>query len=121
MQEIFACPICGDSLRCKKYKNHTIPFIHKTADYKEKTCTGTNHCIQILVDDSSKMVDLLKISLNPEYNRFVFLDYVNNKCKVVCLKNNVIVSEIDVPKMIEPDFPNLIRLKEKVSVFIIFS
>lgn len=121
MQATWNCPICGDLMRGIKQTNKIIHFVEKISNYSERTCNGLNHCLQIVVDEKTNQVDLLKISLNPTYDRFIFIDFYNQKCKVVCLKDNKEVSSIAVPKMIEPDFPDLSKLKEKVSMFIVFS
>jgi len=121
MQETWHCPICGDKMRGIKHKNTTIYFLEKTSDYSERICSGLNHCIQIYVDEQTNQVDLLKLSLNPTYDRFIFIDFFNQKCKVVCLKNNQESISINIPKMIEPDFPELLNLKDRVSMFICFT
>ena len=121
MREMWHCPICGNKMRGIKQKNTHLYFLNKTSNYSERTCNGLNHCLQIYVDEKTKQVDLLKLSLNPTYDRFIFIDYYNQKCKIVCLKNNEEYISIPIPKMIEPDFPDLQNLKDRVSTFIMFS
>jgi len=96
-----------------------IHFIGKIADYVERTCTGTNHSLQITVDEKTEQVDLLKISLSPNYSRFIIIDFYNQKCRVVLLKNNKEES-ILIPKMIIPDFPDLSKLKNKIKIYALF-
>lgn len=62
----------------------------------------------------------MKLSLNPKYSRFLEIDWVNQKCKITCVQNGE-YDHIDIPKMIEPDFPDLVKLKEKVNLYVVFS
>lgn len=121
MQGTWNCPICGDLMRGIRQTNRLVYSINKLSTYSERTCNGINHCLQILVDEKTKEVDLIKISLNANYDRFIYLDMLNQKCKISCFKNNKEVSFIDVPKMIQPDFPLLTELKDRVSMYLIFS
>jgi hypothetical protein len=38
----------------------------------------------------------------------------------MCMKNSE-TSYIHIPKMIEPDFPSLEKLKERISMYVVFS
>lgn len=121
MDDILHCPICGNKMRTSHHKQKLLHAVDKTADYAQRICSnGHNHIVNIWVDKSTKKVDLLRISLNPKYSRFVDIDYVNQKCRITCAKDGE-YDYIDIPKMIEPDFPNLEKLKEKVSLYIVFS
>jgi uncharacterized protein YbaR (Trm112 family) len=121
MQDMLCCPICGNKLRTIRKSRKLLPMVNKTANYAERTCTlGMNHTLQIFSDEDTTQVDLLKLSLAPDYSRFVMIDFINQKCKILCFKEGV--SEyIDIPKMVEPDFPELEKLKEKISMFVVFS
>lgn len=93
----------------------------KTADYVERTCSsGMNHVIQLFADSNTKKVDFIKLSLNPKYSRYLEIDFLNQKCRINCMKDGK-AEYIEVPKMIIPDFPNLVRLKERVSLYVVFS
>lgn len=74
----------------------------------------------VWTDKATKKVDLLKLSLSPKYSRFLEIDYVNQKCRIICTKDGE-HEYIDIPKMVEPDFPDLVKLKEKISLYIVFS
>jgi hypothetical protein len=131
MQGTFSCPICSKRLRTLNrltYNKATLTSMplkcsqlpYTTYNYSERICTGNNHVLQMFVDISNNTVDLLKISLNNFYNRYIFIDYVNSKIKILSY-NNVFCKEICLDQLIEPDFPLLTKLKEKVSYYITFS
>lgn len=120
MQKTQICPICGARMRSLKLNNKYYPFISKKSNFIEMTCTMSNHCIQVIVDSNTDKVDLLKVSLLPDYSRFLYVDFFNEKCKVVCYKNGK-EQEINIPKLLEIDFPELINLKNKISTYILFS
>lgn len=118
MDDIRVCPICNTkltSLRAPRY----IGSINKWGKYVERLCTGANHFFQIFVEDNK--VDYLKVSLVPDYSVFFTADYYNQKCIVSCLKNGISEHDIKIPRLIEPDFPDLVKLKEKISIYVVFS
>jgi hypothetical protein len=120
MDDTTACPICGKKMRTVKVEDMYLPVVEKTDLYFERTCSGPNHSVQFYTSDSTKTVDMLKFSLDPKYKRYLEIDYVNKKCRIYCMKNGV-AEYIYIPKMIEPDFPNLEKLREKISMYVIFS
>jgi hypothetical protein len=121
MDDVLNCPICGAKMRTSHHKNKLLHPVSKTADYAERICSGGhNHVITLWVDKATKQVDLIKLSLNPKYSRFLEMDFVNQKCRITCT-NKGENEHIDIPKMIIPDFPDLTNLKEKVSLYIVFS
>jgi len=117
MQKTQICPICGAKMRSLKL-NKYYPFISKKSNFIEMTCTRSNHCIQMIVDSNTNNVDLLKVSLAVDYSRFLYVDYVNEKCKIVCYKNGR-EQEINIPKLLEVDFPNLTEIKSRINMFVI--
>lgn len=119
MRDTNICPICGDKMRSIR-ETKFYQFLKKKASFVERTCNGTNHSIQLLTDESTQEVDLLKISLSPDYSRFIFIDFYNQKCELLLMKDTKKQS-INIPKMIIPDFPDLVKLKERISVYITFS
>lgn len=121
MDDVLNCPICGNKLRTKHHTNKYVPFIEQTGDYAERLCSkGHNHIVDMWVNKTTEQVDFLRLSLNPKYSRFLEIDYVHQKCRITCVKDGE-YEYIDIPKMIVPDFPDLVKLKERVSLYVVFS
>lgn len=121
MDDLLCCPICGKRLRTSHLTNKLLHPVGKTANYAERVCSeGYNHIISLWADKATKQVDLIKISLNPKYSRFLEIDFVNQKCRITCTKDGE-YEYIEIPRMIEPDFPDLVKLKERVSLYVVFS
>jgi hypothetical protein len=118
MDNTSSCPICEKKLSSTNALNKDN--LDKTTTYTERKCASMNHSIILLINDKTDKVDFIKMSLNPKYSRFIEIDFYNNKCRINCLKNGK-PEYINIPKMIVPDFPELIKLKEKVGLFITFS
>lgn len=119
MQDTKKCLVCGNRLSTIRMKNKHLHWVGKTANYAERVCSkGVNHFLQLFVDESTKTVDMLTVSI--QYSRHFRIDFINGKCRVVCLKENQ-PEYIEIPKMIEPDFPDLVRVKEKVAMYVVFS
>lgn len=121
MDDTFICPICNNKLRNINLDNKFIIAIHKYGNFVERTCAkGMNHIFQILTDKSTSKINFINLSLNHNYSRYLEIDFVNQKCRIHCMKNGN--SEyIDIPKIIWPDFPDLKKLKERVEMYIIFN
>ena len=119
MDDTTLCPICQNKFR-NINKSGLLHAISKNANYTERTCTGMNHSLQLFTNVDNKKVLFLKLSLNPRYSRFLEIDYHNQKCRILCFKDGK-PEYIEIEKMIEPDFPDLEKLKEKISMYITFS
>ena len=120
MDDILNCPICGTRMRTVHHKNKHLHPINQTADYAERICSGHSHVISFWANKTTKRIDFMKMSLNSKYSRFLEIDWVNQKCKIACVSEGE-YTYIDIPKMIEPDFPDLVKLKERVNLYIVFS
>lgn len=121
MADTLNCPICSSKLRTVRLTNKFLFGVNKSSNYIERTCSlGMNHSLQFFTDEKTKKIDFIKISLNHKYSRFIELDFHNQKSKISCLKSGK-AEYIEVPRLLEPDFPNLEKLKEKVSVIVSFS
>lgn len=121
MDDVLTCPVCGSKMRNIHTDNKLLHPVGKTANYTERVCAGHNHTISLWADKETKQVDFLKISLNSEYSRWIEVDYVNQKCRIICRSKQGENEYIEIPKILEVDFPDLVKLKEKVSIYILFS
>lgn len=110
MEDTFFCPICNKKLRTIKLSS--VIF--------ERTCTGPNHCLQFKTDKNTGKIILLKFSLNSNYSRYLLVDFLRGCCQIICLKQNC-AHCIDIPKLLDLDFPDLTSLKEKVGMLVAFS
>lgn len=120
MDDTLTCPICGNKLRTVNIKNRQLYMVGKIGNWAERTCNGMNHAVQIWTDPATRKVDLLVLSLNPKYSRYLEIDFINQKCRINCMKNGK-PEYINIDKMIEPDFPDLVKLRERVALYITFS
>ena len=111
------CPICEKKLSSTASSKDNLD---KTASYLERKCANMNHSIVLWVNSITNKIDFIKMSLNPKYSTFIEIDFYNDKCRINCLKNGN-PEYINIPKMIYPDFPELVKLKDKVKLFITFS
>lgn len=114
------CPICGNKLRSTKMIGTMLYTINKHAHYTDRLCSGSAHTLQIFVDEATGRVDLLRLSLNAVNSKYLDIDYHNQKSRISCMKNGV-PHHITVDRIIEPDFPDLVKLNEKVQLYIVFS
>lgn len=121
MEDVTSCPICNNKLRTVRLNGKYLFSVNKTSNYVERTCSqGMNHSLQFFTDENTKKIDFIKISLNHKYSKFIEIDFINQKCRISCMKSGK-AEYIDIPKMLEPDFPNLTKLKEKVALYVTFS
>ena len=121
MDDMTLCPICGNKLRNLNQKNKYFHSTDKTADFVERTChKAKNHFLQFNTDISTKQIDYIKFSLDPKYSKYIIINYVKGNCLISFMKNGV-TSNISVPKIIEPDFPDLEKLKQQVNLYATFS
>lgn len=121
MDDTLTCPVCGNRLRNIRLPNRYFQMLDKKANFIERTCTlGHNHALQFFTDEGTGEVDLLKISLTSQGTRFVEINYVLGISRISCLKNGE-TYYLEIEKVLEPDFPNLTKLKEKVGIFVVFS
>ncbi|CAB4196602.1 hypothetical protein UFOVP1290_122 [uncultured Caudovirales phage] len=110
MEDTLFCPICNKKLRTIRLSNV----------FFERTCTGPNHCLQFKADKNTNKIISLKFSLNSNYSRYIIVDFLLEQSQIICLKQNV-PHYINIPKLLELDFPDLVSLKDKVGMFIAFS
>jgi hypothetical protein len=121
MEDTLTCPICGNKLRNNRLVNEFIHLLDKTSTFVERSCTAQfGHSLQFFTDTITGKVDLLKLSLTPQYSRFIEINYISGKSRISCLKNSK-ADYIEIERILEPDYPYLLALKEKVGLFVILS
>ena len=103
------CPICRN-----KMKSNDFGFI-------QRFCTGKNHFVQLISNKKTKNVDYIRLSLTYDYDKIVAIDYFNNKSIIYLFHDGAKKNEIEIPYVLDADFPNLVALKEKVNLFITYS
>lgn len=122
MDDTLLCPICGKKMRTINLPDRFLNAVNKRADYTERTCTeGMNHRgLRFFADKATNQVDLLTLSLNPKNTKYLEIDFVNQKCRIRCMKDGK-PEYINIDKMIQPDFPELTKLKDRVLMYVLFS
>lgn len=120
MEDTALCPICHNKLRSLKLINKYLHPIDKKGFFYERICSRPNHTVHFFADGYAHQIDYLRFSLDHRYSKFLEIDFVHKKCRIVCFKLCV-PSYIEIPKMIEPDFPLLKNLKSKISMYVTFS
>ena len=121
MDDTLSCPICNQALRnTKESKKHLHP-VDKIANYMERVCTGYNHIFAMWIDQATQEVDFVKVVLEPMYSKVISVDFVNKKTTLE-LKGSLIngTKIIQIPKVLELDFPDLSNLKEKIGMYSLF-
>lgn len=112
------CPLCGCKMRNKH--NVSVKFPDKISCLTERLCTGTSHTVQIFSDPDDNLVKIFKASLNPKYTKFVQINYVTGTTDIRCWKQGK-EKTLTINKILEPDPPDLEKLKKKVDLYITFS
>lgn len=120
MNDISHCPICNNKLRTTRSQRHLF-LIGKTANWAERICpVGTNHFIQIFTDEDTNEVNFIKVSLDHKYSKFIEVDFYNKKNRISCMKEGK-PEYLEIPRLMDLDFPTLEKLKERVALYVIFS
>jgi|SRR5208283_122354 hypothetical protein len=120
MDDTSSCPICNAILRSTKHYEF-LYATNKSGKYVERICRDApNHLFQIYYDESTSQVDFLKLSLSPVYSRWVEIDFHNKRSRII-IYNGYERQYIDIPRTLEPDFPQLTELKSKVSLYTLLS
>jgi len=89
--------------------------------YYERICTkGMNHSLQLTALVATGKIHLIKMSLDVRYTKYLEVNFVQNSCSIILSKANEL-KYIDIPKMIDLDFPLLDKVREKVDMYITFS
>jgi len=105
------CPICKDSLKNKRLSHwNSIP-----GNFISRECADPiNHFLYFIAENNN--IIFIKFSINETYSRIISIDYLSNSSEILMLKNNS-QTLIKVPKLLIPDFPNLLDLKSKIDIY----
>jgi len=83
-----------------------------------------NHALTFYVIQSeltaTNQIILLNFSLDPFYQTFLQIDY-GYQISALSITQNTVTHKIFIPKVLEPDFPDLTQLKENLKTYVIFS
>jgi hypothetical protein len=121
MDDILLCPVCSNKLRNVNLPQHYLRFLDKKADFIERSCAkGYNHSLLFFTDETTKKVDWLKMSLSPTYSRFIEINYFLGKSRIICSRDER-SDYLEIGKVLDPDFPSLQMLTEKVKLLLVFS
>lgn len=110
MDDTLLCPICGH-----KFRN-----IKRSAEIIERVCPGTNHVIQLFTNTVKQQVTEIKLSLDHKYSKHLNINYEKQSTQIICMRNSK-PFYIDLPEVLELDFPNLVKIKKKVDLYILVS
>jgi hypothetical protein len=119
MDDAHNCPICNSVLKITNKKDIFLSEIKTWGNFAIKICPGANHFLKIISNDQKEMVWLM-CSLNKEYTKFIIINYYQQRCLIICSKNNIRQS-IAIDKLLMPDFPHLHLLKKKVDMYVALS
>lgn len=119
MKDTLICPICFNKLSNKEI-NSQLPDVPEGNKYIQRTCkNGIGHFLQIYTDPNGKVQSLL---MTLGYDKTVRMNYSNNTTTFI-LKSAMYDDGqvLLVPRILTPDFPKLEKLKEKLSLYTLFS
>ncbi len=120
MDDISHCPICRSKLKNQYLEDYFLWFCNKSDTYIQKTCLNLNHSLQLFTN-SSNSVDLLKISLTPNFSQYIQIDFVNNISRLEIFSPKSKTREnILIPEALIPDFPDCSVLKDKINSILLF-
>lgn len=121
MDDTTLCPVCRSKMRNLNVKGKYSHHTGKAANYIERSCHNKkNHYVQILTDKETNKVDYVRLSLDPKYSKSIEINFFKGTCTLHLTKDKV-THTISIAKIIEPDFPDLIKLKQQVSLYSLFS
>lgn len=119
MDDVHNCPICNSVLKITNQKDIFLSEIDAWGDFAIKVCPGANHFLKVISNTQKEMVWLM-CSLNKQYTKFFIIDYYQQRCHIICSKNNV-RQRIPIDKLLPLDFPHLHFLKKKVDMYVTLS
>jgi hypothetical protein len=110
--------MCGNKLINLNLTDQHLPFLHKTSSFITRNCpTGISHSYLHTTDQTTGKIDWIKLSFLPS-QRWIEINYITNKSRIVCLKDGE-PDYLDIGKALEPDFPAMEKLREKISLYVL--
>jgi hypothetical protein len=120
MDDTTLCPICNSKMRTLHQNNKLCYPLNKIYSYIERSCTyGKNHYIQLFSSKETGKVDFIKFALGPRYDKRIEVDFIKSTSKLYLFENTVKI--IEIPKLMETDFPNLLKLKQQIKLYCLLS
>lgn len=118
MDDTKICSVCGHKLRI--FQKGNLKASSGKA-YTEKLCINSNHVFQFFIDKDSKNIDILKISLGPNFSKIIEFNFVDKTTNITIMNTSKVNFSVLIPKLLELDFPDLESLKEKISLYMMYS
>lgn len=120
MNDTTRCFLCYSQLKSlkncynKQYKKYWL---------KRYCQANINHTCVFYTDSISKKIISLTITVlhNSKQSMIAEFDFKDNNTTIKMLENNKEINKIEIPKIIEPDFPKLEEFKEKIRSYVLFS
>ena len=105
MENVENCPICQEKLKESQFFN----FI-------EKSCyNGYGHWLTLLIDSNSLKVINARFCLDVNGSKIISISFKDKKTTIQFLQNSVKYNYIELDYSLEPDFPELTKLKNKIN------
>lgn len=111
MDDILNCPVCKTKFKNKNQTISKIPLI-------VRTCSEPDHVVQTFCYENK--IHLMRITYGPNYSYIISLNFLESLTDIKLYKDSSLKFNISVSKIIEPDFPNLERFKEKIDFYVAY-
>lgn len=116
MEDTRYCLICQSKLRNCHIRDPILGIKNKSsAQYLQRKCPLVSHFFLILLNKETDQVEYLKLSWNP--STFISIDFSSDESKISFFNKSCPIKQIDIPRILNTDFPHLSSLKEKISSF----
>ena len=110
------CPICRNKMSSLKIKDKHFPLLNKQGSWIRRVCLNS-HLFCIYSDLNTKSVDFLKMNFNHKYSDNLEINFVKNYSTIIMSQN----FKIDVPKIVDLDFPDLFECQKEINLYILMS
>lgn len=120
MNDSVFCPFCGDKFK-NSYTNNNLPkAIQGNTTYIERVCASINHVVIFYTEKNTLQVDYIIFSIYPNYSVYIEVNFLH-KATDIFIYNREFKKEITLPKILEPDFPQLTKIKDIINMYLTFS